>query len=66
MEYEKRKQAKPSDQSSVPAPGPIVKAFSQMGEQERSRLKAKFDIAYFVVIEKLPFKRYVIVNLCME
>jgi len=47
MEYEKREQAKSSGQPSVPTPGSL---FSKMGEQERSRLKIKFDIAYFVAI----------------
>ena len=36
----------------------IVKAFNKLPEDERERLKVKFDIVYFVGTEKLPFTSY--------
>ena len=32
---------------------PIVQAFTSLSEDERGRLQHKFDIAYFIAIEKL-------------
>ena len=37
---------------------PIAKAFNTLPEDERERLKVKFDIAYFVATEKLAFTKY--------
>lgn len=48
-------------QSSGLAPAsyaPIAKAFNTLSEDERERLKVKFDIAYFVATEKLPYTKY--------
>ena len=47
MEIEKREQAQAKGQPSVIPPGSITEAFCKIGEQEWSRLKVKFDIAYF-------------------
>ena len=37
---------------------PIVQAFTSLSEDERGRLRHKFDIAYFIAIEKLSFRKY--------
>ena len=37
---------------------PIARALSRVSEEERARLKRKFDVAYFVANEKLSFKKY--------
>ena len=37
---------------------PIAKAFNKLPEDDRERLKVKFDIAYFVAAEKLPYTKY--------
>ena len=37
---------------------PIAMALSRVSEEERARLKRKFDVAYFVANEKLSFKKY--------
>ena len=37
---------------------PIAKALNTLSEDERERLKVKFDIAYFVATEKLPYTKY--------
>ena len=37
---------------------PIAKAFNTLSEDEREKLKVKFDIAYFVATEKLPYVKY--------
>ena len=37
---------------------PIAKAFNTLPEDERDRLKVKFDIAYFIATEKLAFTKY--------
>ena len=37
---------------------PIAKAFNTLSEDERVRLKVKFDIAYFVATEKLPYVKF--------
>ena len=37
---------------------PITKAFNTLPEDERDRLKVKFDIAYFIATEKLAFTKY--------
>ena len=58
MEIEQREQAQAKGQSLVTLPGSITEAFSKIGEQERSRLKVKFDIAYFVAVEKMAFTKY--------
>ena len=36
---------------------PITKALNTLSEDERERLKVKFDIAYFVATEKLPYTK---------
>ena len=58
MEIEKREQAQAKGQPSVILPGSITEAFCKIGEQERRRLKVKFDIAYFVATEKMAFTKY--------
>ena len=58
MKIEQREQAQAKGQSFVTPPGSITKAFSKIGEQERSRLKVKFEIAYFVAFEKMAFTKY--------
>jgi len=58
MEIEQREQAQAKGQSLVVPSGSIIEAFSKIGEQERSRLKVKFDIAYFVAIEKMAYTKY--------
>ena len=37
---------------------PIANAFNTLPEDERERLKVKFDIAYFAAMEKLSFTKY--------
>ena len=37
---------------------PIAKAFSNLPVEERERLRVKFDIAYFVAMDKLAFMKY--------
>ena len=37
---------------------PIAKALNTLSEDERKRLKVKFDIEYFVATEKLPYMKY--------
>ena len=36
----------------------IARAFAKPSEEERDKLRAKFDIAYFVASENLPFTKY--------
>ena len=43
---------------SVSATAPIVVALNTLGDEERARLQKKFDIAFFVLKEKLPFHKY--------
>ena len=37
---------------------PIAQAMSALSEDEKKKLCHKFDIAYFVAIEKLSFRKY--------
>ena len=37
---------------------PIANAFNTLPEDERERLKVKFDVTYFVAMEKLSFTKY--------
>ena len=37
---------------------PISKAFYNLLDEERERLRVKFDIAHFVATENLPFTKY--------
>ena len=37
---------------------PIAKALNRLPDDERERLKRKFDIAYFVASENLPYTKY--------
>jgi len=37
---------------------PIAQAFNKLSDDEREKLRVKFDIAYFVAIENLPFTKY--------
>ena len=37
---------------------PIVSALHRLSDNEKARLEKKFDIAYFVATEKLPFTKY--------
>ena len=38
--------------------GPLVKAFTTIGMDEKQMLRKKFDIAYFVATEKMAFTKY--------
>jgi len=58
MEIEKKEQAQAKGQPSAIQPGFITEALCKIGEQERSRLKVKFNIAYFVATEKMAFTKY--------
>ena len=37
---------------------PIAKAFNNLADEEREKLRVKFDIAHFVESENLPFTKY--------
>ena len=37
---------------------PIAQALSKLPEEEKGKLRKKFDSAYFVATEKLPFTKY--------
>ena len=37
---------------------PIAQAFNKLSDVEREQLRVKFDIAYFVAIENLPYTKY--------
>ena len=43
---------------SVATYAPIAQSLNTMSEDERRKLKAKFDIAYFVATEQLAFQKY--------
>ena len=58
MEIEQREQAQAKGQSPVVPSGSITEPFSKIGDQEHSRLKVKFDTAYFVAFEKMAFTKY--------
>jgi len=58
MEIEQREQAQAKGQSLFIPSSSIPEAFSKIGKQERSRFKVKFDIAYFVNVEKMTFAKY--------
>ena len=57
MEIEQREQAQAKGQSPVVPSGSITEAFSKIGDQERSRLKVKFETAYFVAVEKMEYPK---------
>ena len=57
MNLLKREQAKASNTPTC-SYGPIVQALSKISELEREQLRKKFDIAYFLAIEKLSFRKY--------
>ena len=40
---------------------PISKALHNLSSYEKIRLDEKFDIAYFVVVEKLAFTKYLMI-----
>ena len=52
-----KKRAKSSGLTAV-SYAPIAKAFNKLPEDERERLTVKFDIAYFMSTEKLPYTHY--------
>ncbi len=37
---------------------PIARAFNKLPDDERAKLRVKFDIAYFIAIENLPYTKY--------
>ena len=37
---------------------PIAQAFNKLSDEEREKLRCKFDIAHFVATENLPFAKY--------
>ena len=37
---------------------PIGRAFNNLSDEEREKLKVKYDIAHFVACENLPFTKY--------
>ena len=43
---------------SISSYAPTAMAFDKLSEGEREKLKVKFDIAYFVVMQKLAFAKY--------
>ncbi|XP_065892470.1 zinc finger protein 862-like [Dysidea avara] len=43
---------------SSSANAPIVVALNTLGDEERARLRVKFDISYYIAKEKLPFRKY--------
>ena len=43
---------------SVMADGPIVVAFNSMSNEERERVRHKFDIAYVLAMEKISFHNF--------
>ena len=57
MNLLKREQAKANDVPSC-SYAPIVKALSVIPPLEKEQLKRKFDIAYFLAIEKLSFSKF--------
>ena len=44
--------------ASIATYAPIAKSLSSLPEDERKKLRAKFDIAYFVATEQLAFLKY--------
>lgn len=57
MNLLRRKQAQ-ARSVSVATYAPIVQSLNTMSEDERRKLRAKFDIAYFVATEQLAFRKY--------
>ena len=55
MLLEKMEQAQ---EKGAPFTGPILRAITTLGEDERIQLRAKFDIAYLVATEKIAFTKY--------
>ena len=43
---------------SVASYVPIVRSLNTLSEDERRRLRAKFDIAYFVATKQLAYRKY--------
>ena len=57
MSLLKREQAKASNAPTY-SYAPIAQALSKISDQEREQLRRKFDIAYFLAIEKLSFRKF--------
>ncbi len=53
-----RKDQAQAQGASVASYAPIAQTLSSLPEDERKRLRAKFDIAYFVAIEQLAYRKY--------
>lgn len=57
MTLVKREQAR-SKGLGTASYAPIAKALSKLPDNETTRLRHKFDIAYFIATEKIAFKKY--------
>ena len=57
MNLLKREQAKANDVPSC-SYAPIAQALSVIPQLEKEQLKCKFDIAYFLAIEKLSLAKF--------
>ena len=53
----KREQAKASGVSPM-TKTPIANALHRLSDDEKAKLEIKFDIAYFIATENLPFTKY--------
>ena len=53
-----KKQRAEASGLSLASYAPIAKAFNTLSEDERERLKVKFDIAYFIATENIAFTKY--------
>ncbi len=57
MNLHKKEQAQ-AQGASVASYAPIARTLTSLPEDERKRLRAKFDIAYFVATEQLAYRKY--------
>ena len=37
---------------------PLVQSFNTLSEEEHKKLRMKFNTAYFVVVEQMPYQKY--------
>ena len=57
MNLLRREQAR-AQGASVATYAPIAQSLNSLSEDERRKLRAKFDIAYFVATEQLAYRKY--------
>ena len=57
MNLLKKEQAEASGSGSCSF-APIARALSHLPDEEKEQLRRKFDIAYFIALEKLSFRKY--------